>query len=76
MTSDPTRAIDAALEAIGVPAREPVDACIDEPIPRRCRVPHRDPERRGSRRISMPCSKAAALDVPVRRLSWGAACRC
>lgn len=72
MTSDPTRAIDAALEAIGVPAREPTDAPAStsrfpDGVAFRIEIPSVE----GPACLDAVLEEAAALDVPVRRLSQG-----
>lgn len=72
MTSDPTRAIDAALEAIGVPAHEPVDAPAStsrfpDGVAFRIEIPSVE----GPACLDAVLEEAAALDVPVRRLSQG-----
>ena len=77
MTSDPTRAIDAALEAIGVPAREPVDAPAStsrfpDGVAFRIEIPSVE-ESRLSRCRARGGRRAGRSGAPV---VTGAACRC
>jgi hypothetical protein len=75
MSADPTpppHAIDAALEAIGAPAREPADvpASADR-FPDGAAFRIEIPSVEGPACLDAVLEEAAALDVPVRRVSQG-----